>query len=64
MSVSAENVDQSAELTLYRDDARPGYAIIEATTFGDAGAWTEPFGSFRIRDLLIALHALTLNGKD
>lgn len=59
MSVEIESADQSAELTLYRDTARPGYVLAEATTFGDAGAWSEPLGSFKIRDLMIALHALS-----
>lgn len=57
---SSENIDGSAELTFTRDPNNPGCVTVEAFTFDDEGTWTEPLGSFCVRDLLIALHALTL----
>lgn len=60
MSTSSESVEGDIELTFTRDAARPGYASIQVTYLGEEGAaFFDILGSFDIRDLLIALHALT-----
>lgn len=61
MSTSSENIAGDVELTFTRDPDNAGHVFLEAVTFRNesSGAWTEPLGSFDIRDLLIALHALT-----
>lgn len=60
---STESIDQSAELTFTRDASRPGYVHVEAAIFESIDhtvMW--PLGTYRLRDLLIALHAVQVDG--
>lgn len=64
MPTSSESIDQSAELTFTRDASRPGYVHVHADVFDGEDSYSYPLGTYSLRDLLIALHAVQIDSQE
>lgn len=60
MPTSSENTDGTAEIEFTRSE-KPGYVHIVLTEFDDELCYAHVAEDFPIRDLLIAIHAVTVD---